>query len=201
MSAPQQVLRFRVELRNVSPTVWRQFEIDAGSSFWDLHVAIQDAMGWMDYHLHAFRFGRRGAGEDVVIGIPDPDPFPGAAPVLSGREMPLWRHLRDVGDRCGYEYDFGDGWEHDLVLEAISPRQAKTKYPRCLDGARACPPEDCGGPPGYAELQEAMVDPKHYRRAELLEWLGGPFEAEAFDPAAVRFEDPEQRWREAFGEG
>lgn len=204
MPSARQVLRFRVELRDISPTIWRTFEIDAASHFWDLHVAIQGAMGWQDCHLHAFRIGRGGTADNTLIGIPEPDPFPGSPPVLAGWEIPLWRHFQEPGDRALYDYDFGDGWEHGLVLEAIVPRQIRTKYPRFLAGEQACPPEDCGGPPGYDELLEVIADDKHPEHARMLGWLGGPFDPTAFNPSQVRFADSKKRLKRVkrlFGEG
>jgi hypothetical protein len=109
-------------------------------------------------------------------------------------------YLRRPGDQAEYEYDFGDDWAHELTLEAIGIRHAKTKYPRCTGGARACPPEDCGGPHGYDNLLAALADPSHEEHEDLLAWLGGPFDAEAFDPARVRFDNPKKRWRIAFSD-
>lgn len=85
------------------------------------------------------------------------------------------------GDKLIYEYDFGDGWEHKIRIEKILPAEKGKRYPVCLAGKRACPPEDCGGPPGYERLLEVLRDPKHEEYEETLEWLGGPFDPEAFD--------------------
>lgn len=201
MHTPRQVLRFRIELCDVSPTVWRLVELDGASTFWDLHCVIQDAMGWMDRHLHNFSFDHRGASDPTLVGIPYHDPMPGARRIQAGWDLPLWRHFRKPGDSGTYNYDFGDDWQHDVEFEAVALREARTKYPRCLGGANACPPEDCGGPPGYAELQEAMVDAEHPRRAELLEWLGGPFDPAAFDHRTVKFTDPRKRLKRVLEEG
>ena len=111
----------------------------------------------------------------------------------------MTRYFTRPGAAIQYDYDFGDGWEHDVVLEAIAPRQKERRYPLCVDGARACPPEDCGGVPGYEDLLEVMSDPDHEEYDERLEWLGGRFDPEKFDPHRVRFDDPAKRWRLAFG--
>jgi hypothetical protein len=108
-------------------------------------------------------------------------------------------YFRRVGTHASYEYDFGDGWTHDLRLESIAPRAAKAKYPRCVAGARRCPPEDCGGPYGYRELLKTISDPGHEEYGSMLEWLGGPIDPEAFDPSEVRFDNPAKRWKIAFG--
>lgn len=201
MNDRQQILRFKVQLRNIEPAIWRCIEVPASYSFWDLHVAIQDAMGWLDCHLHVFRVQDQRARAEVEIGIPDPEPFDGMPEVLPGWRIPVAQYLADIGHRAQYDYDFGDAWEHDLVLEEVSTRLPKTTYPRCVAGARACPPEDCGGPGGYADLLETLADPDDPEHESMLEWLGGPYDAEAFDPRAVRFDNPEMRWEIAFGDG
>jgi hypothetical protein len=201
MAVKRQTLQFKVTLQDVAPPVWRRIEVPATYSFWDLHVAVQDAMGWQDYHLHAFRIRNRRTGGTDAIGIPDPDGFVDEPDFLAGWEIPLAAYFTDTGDRAEYEYDFGDGWIHDVVLEGIGDRQPKTKYPRCTAGARACPPEDCGGPPGYFDLLAPLADPTHEEHENVVDWIGGAFDPESFDPARVRFDDPKKRWRAAFAEG
>lgn len=196
MKTEPTILRLRVQLRYIEPAIWREIEVPGEYSFWDLHVAVQDAMGWQDSHLHAFRAGE--GRNAVTIGVPDPDGFDDA-PVLPGRKVRVSQYLEKPGQRVQYDYDFGDGWEHDVVLQEIAERQPRLKYPWCVGGARACPPEDCGGPPGYEELLETLADPAHPEHESMLEWLGGPFDPEAFDPDAVRFDDPKKRWRRAYG--
>ena len=196
MKTEPAILRLRVQLRYIEPAIWREIEVPGEYNFWDLHVAIQDAMGWQDSHLHAFRVGE--GRNAVTIGVPDPDGFDDA-PVLPGRKVPVRQYLEKPGQRVQYDYDFGDGWEHDVVLQEVAERRPRLKYPWCVGGARACPPEDCGGPPGYEELLETLSDPAHPEHASMLEWLGGPFDPEAFDPDAVRFDDPKKRWRRAYG--
>ena len=200
MDLKRDVIQFKVTLKAVRPSVWRRIEVPALYTFWDLHVAIQDAMGWSDYHLHAFRVrNRRGKIDD--IGIPDDDAFEGDPAFLPGWQVRVADYLDTVGARAVYEYDFGDDWVHELRVEAIGPRAPRVKYPRCVAGARRCPPEDCGGPYGYAELLTTIRDPSHEEHESMLEWLGGPFDPVAFDPAAVRFDNPAKRWKIAFGGG
>lgn len=198
MDANRSTLEFEVTLLEVHPPVWRRIEVPASYTFWDLHVAIQDAMGWLDYHLHTFRVRDDVIGATAEIGIPDGDAWPGAPECLPDWEVPVTGYLQAPGARATYEYDFGDGWVHEINLVAIGRRQSGTKYPRCLDGRRACPPEDCGGPPGYAQLLETIADSTDDEYASMMEWLGGSFDPEAFSPEQVRFDNPRKRWRIAF---
>jgi len=162
---------------DVKPPVWRRIQVPETYTFRDLHVAIQDAMGWSGCHLHEFRI----AG--VRIGIPDED--------MVDREI-----LPEKRQRIAeYVYDSGDGWEHRIALEKILPRDESTAYPVCISGRRACPPEDCGGASGYESFLEAMRDPEHPEHEEALEWAGGEYDPESFDPEKVQFDDPAGRWR------
>jgi Plasmid pRiA4b ORF-3-like protein len=199
MDTKRDTLQFKVTLLDVTPPVWRRIEVPAKYSFWDLHVAIQDAMGWRDYHLHMFRVPNAATGQIDEIGIPDEEAFEGDSVCVPGWEVPVARYFPAVGARGTYEYDFGDGWIHEIALEAIGPRERGIKYPRCVGGQRACPPEDCGGPGGYAELLETIRDPTHAEYASTMEWLGGRFDPDRFTPGRVRFDNPQKRWRIAFG--
>ena len=185
--------QFRVTLRDISPPIWRRILVSAKYSFWDLHVAIQDAMGWQDYHLHLFRIKGRHAHKVTEIGIPDPRE---KNDVLPGWEVPLRRHFNDIGISAEYLYDFGDCWEHDVLLEGHLLREKGRKYPCCIGGERACPPEDCGGPSGYDELFQ--LSHTCARRKRTVSWLGNAYDPEVFDPAAVKFSIPGVRWKKAF---
>jgi hypothetical protein len=198
--ATAQVYQFKLALIGVEPTVWRRIQVPETYSFWDLHVALQDSMGWLDYHLHVFRVARPGIGEVEQVGIPDDDPLEGDKPTLPGWEIPITRYFPRPETIAYYEYDFGDGWEHELTLEAILPRQAGQKYPLCLDGARACPPEDCGGVYGYENLLAVSHDPTHQEYESTLEWLGSRFDPDKFDPKRVKFDNPARRYQVAFEE-
>lgn len=190
--------QFDVRLKDVDPSIWRRIEVPENYSFWDLHVAIQDAMGWKDYHLHAFRVRNPASAKVDTIGIPDEE-FSDEMPMLAGWDIPITRYFTLEHPRADYEYDFGDGWDHEVTLEEVLPRGAAIKYPRCINGGRACPPEDCGGVPGYENLLEIIRDPKHEEHQEMLEWVGGSFDPERFDARKVRFSDPARRWKKAFG--
>jgi hypothetical protein len=197
--APVAVYQFRITLLEISPPVRRTIQVPGSYSFWDLHVAIQDSMGWLDYHLHLFRVTDPGAGAVVQIGIPDEDAFEGDEPILPGWDLPIARYFALPGAVARYEYDFGDGWEHEITLEAILPPAQGKRYPRCLGGERRCPPEDCGGIGGYEGLLAVIRDPTHREYESTLRWLGGRFDPERFNAQQVTFDNPGKRWEVAFG--
>lgn len=201
MNTRRDILQFEVALADVTPRVWRRIEVPASYSFWDLHVAVQDAMGWLDYHLHLFRVLNPESATVDEIGIPDPDGFVDDPACLSGWRVKIAPYFHAPGTRAEYAYDFGDGWEHEVRLVSIAARESRTKYPRCVAGERACPPEDCGGPGGYAQLLKVLKNPRHKEHRDMLEWIGRPFDASAFEPRGVHFDNPKKRWRIAFGGG
>ncbi|MFQ5898082.1 MAG: plasmid pRiA4b ORF-3 family protein [Candidatus Methylomirabilia bacterium] len=192
------VYEFTVVLGEIEPDIWRRIQVPESYSFWDLHVAIQDAMGWQDYHLHSFDVAVPRTGEQVRIGIPDED-FADEMPTLPGWDVSIADFFVEAGTRAPYLYDFGDSWEHTVTLERVLPRQERKRYPRCIAGERHCPPEDCGGVWGYEEFLQAIRDPEHEEHESMLEWVGGSFDPEAFDPRKVRFDSPRERWKIAFG--
>jgi hypothetical protein len=190
--------QFLIVLAKTDPPVWRRIQVPERDSFWDLHVAIQDAMGWSDCHLHAFRVVIDAkVGRVERFGIPFDD-LPAEPPV-----RPDWTvrvsEIVGKGDLpMLYVYDFGDDRHHVVIYEGAVQLDRDAPHPRCVSGARRCPPEDCGGPHGYADLLDAVRDPTHARHTELLEWVGGHFDPDAFDAAGVRFDDPKKRWNTAF---
>jgi Plasmid pRiA4b ORF-3-like protein len=198
MTNQGRVLELKVTLSQVEPPVWRRVQVPESYTFWDLHVAIQDAMGWQDCHLHMFRVVNPKTGQPELIGIPDEDAFEDDPVTLPGWDLPIAPYFKKAGASAAYEYDFGDDWQHEIVVEDIIPRAPRAKYPRCVAGARCCPPEDCGGVGGYEELLEVLRDPAHEEHASIVEWLGGNYEPDAFDAKKVRFDDPRKRWRVAF---
>lgn len=198
MDRQRDALLFRIVLRHVQPQVWRQIWVPARYSFWDLHVAIQDAMGWLDCHLHEFELGDGSETGTLTMGIPD-DEWPEDREVLAGWQYALVDYLTIPGTTMCYRYDFGDGWVHDVTLEAVARREKGVRYPRCVAGERACPPEDCGGVRGYAELLRALRDPQDDEHASLVAWLPKGWDPDHFHPEEVRFANPGRRWRYAFG--
>ncbi|UCE73206.1 MAG: plasmid pRiA4b ORF-3 family protein [Methanomassiliicoccales archaeon] len=191
-----QVYQFKITLRGIRPPIWRRIHVPETYTFWDLHVAIQDAMGWSDYHLHEFGIESPKNRIKMRIGIPDGD-FDDE--VLPGWKKQIADYFTQENRTADYIYDFGDGWEHVIELEKIFPRKKNTNYPVCIKGKRVCPPEDCGGVWGYAELLEAIRDPKHEEHESMLEWVGEEFDPEHFDVKEVRFDDPDKRRKIAFG--
>jgi hypothetical protein len=199
--APQKnwVFQFRIELEEILPLIWRRIHVPSDYNFWDLHVAIQDAMGWMDCHLHHFEIKGKGKRKVQRIGIPDMEGFSDDLPeVFPGWEIPIYSRFSDLGISARYEYDHGDSWIHTVKLEGYLSKEKGVKYPICVDGARACPPEDCGGPGGYYDLLSALSDPNDEEHEDMRTWVGKEWAPEKFDSSAIEFWDPYKRWRGAF---
>jgi hypothetical protein len=169
------VYQFKVTLGDIEPPIWRRLLVPADITLAELHGVLQVSMGWTNSHLHQFLLG------DESYGVPDPD---GPVEVHDERKARLGG-LVAAGDGFFYEYDFGDGWQHEIVVEKSAPPEKGVPYPVCVGGERACPPEDCGGSYGYQNLIEALADPKHDEHEELKEWVGGSFDVEAFDVREV----------------
>lgn len=157
-----------VRLREIEPPIWRAIEVPGSASLEEVHFAIQVAMGWTNSHLHQFEIG------DKLYGMADVD---GGEDVEYDRAYRL-QDVASEGDTFLYEYDFGDGWEHDVTVTKVTT-VSKAPAPRCIEGARACPPEDCGGAGGYERLLEALADPDHDDHDELAAWANG-FEPDNF---------------------
>ena len=177
---PATVLQLKVTLRGVRPPIWRRLQIESNGTLAKLHAALQITFAWEDSHLHEFQVGERRFGRpDVEDGLAEP----GETENENGTT--LSQAMRRKGAKLLYVYDFGDSWEHEVVVEDIVAAEPTVRYPRCLDGRRAAPPEDCGGAWGYAELLRVLSDPTHEEHAERLEWLGDAFDPERFDLAAA----------------
>jgi Plasmid pRiA4b ORF-3-like protein len=173
------VHQLKVTLRDTKPPIWRRIQVTSDTTLAKLHEILQIVMGWTDSHLHQFVI------DQEYYGVPLPD---------FGFEVKNEKRLK-LGDiasgekrKFAYEYDFGDGWQHEIVVEKILPVEAGKQYPICITGKRACPPEDIGGTGGYDDFVEAIKDPRHPQHEEMLEWAGGSFDAEAFDVEAVNRE-------------
>lgn len=196
------VYQFHVKLLGIEPMVWRRIQVPAKFSFWDLHVAIQDAMGWLDYHLHAYRVRQKYKRRPLEIGIPLDD-WDGEV-VIPGWEASISDYFTELGQTMEYEYDFGDGWEHELLFEGILLKEKGVSYPRCIGGERACPPEDCGGVAGYERLLEIIRNPNHPEYEDHVAWLQGhgknyyPYDPEQFSLHDIQFDNPKKRWKLAF---
>ena len=173
------VSQLKVTLREIRPPIWRRVLVPDNFTLGQLHEVIQTAMGWKHSHMHAFRLPARGFGPPRREFGAGPDMEDENAVFLGG----VLVRQRQV---LVYEYDFGDGWEHQIVLEKTLPIEPQAQYPLCLAGARACPPEDCGGYGGYYDLMRMLhAAEKTEEQKELLEWLGEDYNPEAFDLDAV----------------
>ena len=170
------LLQVRITLADVAdPPVWRRVLIPSAYPLDRVHSVIQAAMGWQNSHLHAFRLG------DQSYAAPDPDDEMGYLDETKFRLGDLVAGM----DRIDYEYDFGDGWDHALVIEARAVAQDGAVYPACVAGEGACPPEDCGGSPGFAEFKAVLAGPPSTERDALLEWAGGAYDPGRFDVSAA----------------
>ncbi len=188
MTKPSQsIYQFRITLEEVKPAVWRRIQVPSSYNFWELHVAIQNAMGWEDYHLHEFEVVNLKTGRPQRIGSE------GAEECASGKKVKIEDCFSMENNMAFYEYDFGDGWSHNIVLEKILPVDPSKSYPLCLDGKNACPPEDCGGPWGYEELLKVLKNPRHADHKDAVEWIGDKnFDSKAFRTEEVVFENPKE---------
>jgi len=171
-SAEPAVYQLKVTLKDFKPPIWRRIQVTSDTSLFKLHRILQVVMGWTDSHLHQFIVHGR------YYGIPHPD-F--GFDVRDERRVALAEIASSAKTKFVYEYDFGDSWEHEILVEKIVPPETGVHYPMCLTGRRACPPEDCGGVWGYAGLLEALQNAHHPEHDEMLQWVGGSFAPEAFD--------------------
>lgn len=196
--AKRPVFQFKITLQEIHPPIWRRIQISDLSTFWDLHVAIQDAMGWWDYHLHDFKVINPVTGEKEHMGIPSDDDFD-ILNTLPGWDFKVRDYVR-ANEKMIYSYDYGDGWKHMVEFEGEHPKLKQSRdYPICIAGKRACPPEDVGGIPGYENYILAITDPTHEEYAELLQWRG-KYDPNKFNPKKVKFDNPRKRWDKAFAQ-
>ena len=177
-------LQLKVTLLDLRPAIWRRLVVPAAIKLPKLHAVLQIAFSWTNSHLHAFRLGE----DSYEAYYPETweDPF-GDGERYDESKFRLCDLLHAKGDRLIYEYDFGDSWQHEVRVEKVLPAERPAPA-ACVAGARAAPPEDCGSLPGYQELVKAMHNPQHPERERLLEWLGEPFDPEAFDLASINTE-------------
>jgi hypothetical protein len=168
------VFQLKATIVGIKPPVWRRVLVRESATLLDLHYVLQGAFGWSDCHLHEFEI------DGVSYGADDGGGW--WAPVEDERRTRLGRVAKQ-GTRIHYTYDFGDDWLHKVAVEKVLPADPKVRYPVCIGGKRACPPEDCGGVWGYEQLRAAISDPNHPQHEEMLEWVGGAFDPEDCDAA------------------
>jgi hypothetical protein len=167
------IYQLKVTLRSVKPPVWRRLLVPGDVTLARLSDIVQSAMGWSNSHLHEFEIAGERYGQ--------PDDEWGFGPAVKDEAKAKLFRLAAQGDKLRYSYDFGDGWEHDLLVEKVQAPELGARYPWCVTGRRACPPEDVGGPWGYEEFLAALADPDHESHAEMSEWAGGHFDPAEFD--------------------
>jgi hypothetical protein len=180
MSDPTRIYQLKISLPYIEPPIWRQLEVPGSMTFYDLHDAIQIAMGWEDCHLWMFNL-------DKTEISPEPEQFnfPGRPRARAAEATTLETMLAGRKVKFRYEYDMGDSWTHDIKVTRVFAPEPDLQYPRCTGGERAGPPEDCGGFPGYMNLLEVMANPKHPEHDEMIEWIGEKWNPEFFDLDAV----------------
>jgi len=163
------IVKLKVTLTGMRPPVWRRLLLPAAMTLRDLHDAIQASMGWENAHLHDFDIAGDRYGD------------PSTTDEVANEARLTLAEIRRAGiERFKYTYDFGDDWEHLVVIEGTIPRAEGQRYPACIAGKRACPPEDSGGPYGYANLLEVRADPSHPDHEEMSEWLDEDFDPDEF---------------------
>jgi len=174
------VVELRIALKNCQPTVERTLTVRADITFGELHHFIQAVMGWENTHLHEFKVGKK------RVGMEPEDDFFADEEMLVEDEVRLFELLAECKGKFVYWYDFGDDWMHDIKAKVLPPAKAQgLELPCCTAGSGACPPEDCGGPWGYAEMLETLRSGSSQRKKEIRSWLGGSIDPEVFDLKAA----------------
>ena len=181
---PTPAWQLKITLVGISPPIWRRILVPGSIRLSSLHDAIQAVFGWTDTHLHHFEF------DGEYWGVPDDEDF---EDLKNENKVQLRKLLMAEGRTLNYTYDFGDNWRHKILLERILPAGI-ISGPICVDGRRCRPPEDVGGPSGYAEFLGAIFDPGHEDSGRLRKWAGGEFHAEEFDLEAVNRALSRMRW-------
>jgi len=173
------------------PPIWRRVLVPADLTLADLHGVIQAVMEWEDGHLHNFSIGNK------KFGLPDPDdPMMADLGWADERRVRLCQVFGEAGAKAEYNYDFGDDWLHRIVVEKVLPPVPEAAYPVCTGGKLNGPPEDCGGVYGYYHLLDAIGDPEDEEHEDLLEWIGGGYNPDAFsvDEINRRLAPAQRRW-------
>lgn len=175
-TAPSQVYQLKITLWGSRPQIWRRVLVSEQTTLHQLHWIIQGAMGWTNSHLHQFIV------DEEYYSQPEWGLGESGAEFHNEKKTTLQQLALKPKEGFGYEYDFGDTWAHIIKVEKLMPAQTGVRYPVCMDGKRACPPEDCGGVWGYEDFLKAVRNPRHPEHEEMLEWAGGSFDPEHFSP-------------------
>lgn len=167
------IYQLKITLLNIEPKIYRIVQVPAAITLRNLHKVIQRVMEWENCHLYQFVKGN-------VSYAPQSTEF-SLSQGVSDRSVPLYELLPKVRNKLIYEYDFGDGWLHEILLQKIIPVEVGVRYPVCIEGKHAAPPEDSGGPSGYCDLLEALDDADHEGHEDAADWLGAEYDPEFFD--------------------
>ncbi len=179
---PNEIYQLKITLRDVRPPVWRRVLVGDATTLHHLHWIAQVAMGWTNSHLHQFIIEEEYYSEPML----EPDDW---GPEIKNEKRVRLRALSlEPKRKFIYEYDFGDSWRHEILVEKVLAPEAGARYPQCVAGKRACPPEDCGGVWGYERFLEVIKDEDDPEHEEMLEWAGGSFDPEVFNLEEVNQE-------------
>jgi hypothetical protein len=183
------VYQLKVTLLGIRPPIWRRIQVTGDTTLHQLHRILQTTMDWHGGHIHEFDMFGTSYGDPANSMDED---------ILDEKKAKLDQLVSEEKERFLYLYDFGDNWEHEILVEKILPRQKGTQYPTCLKGKRTCPPEDCGGPWGYEELLEVINEPSHEDHEHMLDWVGKDFDPDRFDLEEINLRlkppAPKQNW-------
>lgn len=179
---PNEIYQLKITLREVRPPIWRRVLVSDATTLQHLHWIVQVAMGWTNSHLHQFII------DDEYYSQKDFELDDWGHEVKNENRVRLAALSLAPKRKFTYEYDFGDGWEHEILVEKVLAPEAGVRYPQCVAGKRACPPEDCGGTWGYKRFLEVIRDENDPEHEEMLEWAGGSFDPEAFNLEEVNQE-------------
>jgi len=185
------IYHLKITLDAVEPPIWRRLQVPGDATLGWLHAVIQVAMGWTNSHLHQFAVGETTFSDPSCAH----DDYEDSPKVLDENQATLQQVAPQPKCVLGYEYDFGDNWQHQIAVEKILPPDPSAALiAQCLDGARACPPEDCGGAWGYSDLLTILGDPGHKNHDSMKKWLGGKFDPDAFDEPRINRHLRKLKW-------
>lgn len=176
------IIQLKVTLQDTEPRIWRRVLVDRGTVFFDFHHILQIAFGWKNSHLFEFRYNNCKISEKSEDF--DEDEF-GDSTFIDSIFVALGAFLIKENQKFIYEYDFGDSWQHEIIVEKFLPADPKQKYPVCIGGEMSCPPEDCGGTHGFEQLLKIIADKKHPEYKDMMTWVGKKYDPKYFDKDAV----------------
>lgn len=170
------IIQLKITLNDSNPPIWRRVLVEKSSTFLKLHHIIQDTMGWTNTHLHEFDINGKSISERSEMSEDDD---------IDASTVTLESLIKKPKEKFIYSYDFGDDWEHQILVEKFLPRDAKIKYPTCIDGELNCPPEDCGGVWGFENILEIIKNKKHPEYEDTLDWIGEDYDPAYFDKKEI----------------